>query len=309
MIQHLISMAQMNRADLDRVMNVALRLRRQRQANEPHDPILAGKTLAMIFEKPSLRTRVSFHCAMVELGGQVVVMVGDEVGLEKRESSADVARVLGGMVHGICARVFEHDKLEKMAAHSSVPVINALSDEAHPCQALADWMTLIDAFGQDLSGRRVVFIGDGNNVARSLAVLCAKVGMKFTLASPADYSFPEAFVAQLKGLMPEQDLTLTDDPVAAVADADALYADTWTSMGQEQEKAHRLKVFTPFQVSESLLSQAPDHAVVLHCLPAYREVEITSAVLDGPRSRVFLQAHNRLHAQKGLLAVLLAQAQ
>jgi ornithine carbamoyltransferase len=212
----------------------------------------------------------------------------------------DITRVLSGMVHGIAARVFEHAKLERMAAASDLPVINMLSDDAHPCQALADAMTLQDEFGQDLSGRHVAFIGDGNNVARSLAGICRKLGVKFTLSAPQGFALPPQIVEQAG-------IELIDDPHQAVAEADAIVCDTFVSMGQEQEKQRRLDIFRDYQVNEQLLKSAPDHAIVMHCLPAYRGVEITDAVIDGPRSRVFAEAHNRLHAQKGLLAALLAE--
>ncbi len=262
--------------------------------------LLAGKTLAMIFEKPSLRTRVSFEQAMYELGGHAIVIRQDEVGLGKREAIGDVARVLGGMVHGIAARVFDHNVLVQLAQHSGIPVINMLCDDEHPAQALADVMTLMQEFApetHELTGRKLAWVGDGNNVARSLAQISKLLGMKMTLASPAGYELPDA--AQWGA---EQ----VRDPKQAVADADAVVTDTFVSMGQEAEKAKRLEAFRGYQVNDELLAAAPNHAVVLHCLPAYRGVEITDSVMDGPRSRVFREAHNRLHAQKGLLAVMLA---
>jgi ornithine carbamoyltransferase len=235
-------------------------------------------------------------------------MVSEQVGLGKRESAADVARVLSGMVHGIMARVFEHEKLVELAAHSTVPVINALSDMSHPCQALADAMTMMDEFGRSLRGRTLAFVGDGNNVAHSLAVMCGKLGMKFVLASPPGYEITQDVADRIMSLVPQLEMELVQDPADAVRYADAVYADTWVSMGQESQAAARKKVFRDFQINESLLAKAPQHCIVLHCLPAYRGVEITDQVIDGPRSRVFPQAHNRLHAQKGLLAVLMGKA-
>lgn len=288
--------------DLNRIFDSAIALREQRHKGLAAEPVLAGKTVAMIFEKPSLRTRVSFEQAVFELGGRVITLGASEVGLGKRESTGDVARVLGGMVDGIVARVFEHQKLEDLASHSGLPVINALSDESHPCQALADALTMMDEFGRDLSGRTLAFIGDGNNVARSLAVLCDRMNMQFAIASPKGFELDTESLAAVGLKANGKMLVRLHDPREAVAAADVIYTDTWVSMGQEAEKEARQAAFADYQVNASLLAAAPDHAIVLHCLPAYRDVEISSQVLDGPRSRAFPQAHNRLHAQKGLLA-------
>lgn len=304
-MRHFIAISDVPTQDLLHILDVARSLRAQRQAGQQHQPILAGKTLAMIFEKPSLRTRVSFEQAMIELGGHTITMTDAEVGLNRREPAADVARVLSGMVHGIAARVFEHQKLLDLAQHSTIPVINALSDFSHPCQALADMLTIMDEFGTDLRGRTLAFIGDGNNVARSLAVACGKLGMNFILAAPQAYQLETTLVERLRRQVPDIHLEMTSDPFHAVRQADVIYTDTWVSMGQEEEKEIRLRAFTGFQVNEQLLAAAPPHAIVLHCMPAYRGLEISQDVIEGPRSRVFPQAHNRLHAQKGLLAVLL----
>ena len=307
-MQHFLSMIQTTPEQLGRLFDVAFELRQQRLAGQPNKPVLAGQTLAMIFEKPSLRTRVSFEQAMLDLGGHAIRLGWDEVGMGKRETPADVARVLSGMVHGIMARVYEHQKLVDLATHSAVPVINALSDESHPCQALADVMTLIDEFGRDLTGRTLVFVGDGNNVAHSLAIICGKLGMNFILASPPGYELPSESTDRIKSHLPDMNFEMTHDAIEAVRNADAIYADTWVSMGQEEQVAQRRKTFAAYQINDDLLAAAPGHAIVLHCLPAYRNVEITDQVIDGPRSRVFPQAHNRLHAQKGLLAVLMGGA-
>lgn len=304
-MKHFVTIAATTREELDHVFDVAIELRRQRMQGKANQPALAGQTLAMIFEKPSLRTRVSFEQAMYELGGRTIVMGAAEVGLGKREPASDVARVLCGMVQGIMARVFEHEKLMELAAHSSVPVINALSDFSHPCQALADALTLMDEFGRDLTGRSIAFIGDGNNVARSLAVLCGRLKIRFILASPPEYAFDAKAIERLKQQAPGLDILVTSDPQEAVRQADALYTDTWVSMGQETETRQRMASFKNYQINAKLLSLVPAHAVVMHCLPAYRGHEITADVLEGPRSRVFPQAHNRLHVQKGLLAVLM----
>lgn len=305
-MKHFLTIDDASGDDLHHILDVAFRLREQR----PHgnDSVLRGQSLAMIFEKPSLRTRVSFEQAMVELGGHAIVLNQQGVGLGVRESVADVTRVLDGMVHGIAARVFEHAKLVEMADHASVPVINMLSDDAHPCQALADIMTLMDEFApesRDLTGRTVAWIGDGNNVARSLALICGKLGINFVIAAPGGYELGQSFIDHAMSVSPGMNLIEAEHPGDAVHDADAIFTDTWVSMGQETEKDKRQQVFAEYQVSEQLLAKAPKHAVVLHCLPAYRGSEITARVIDGPQSRVFPEAHNRLHAQKGLLAVLM----
>ncbi len=270
---------------LKHVLQIADELLERRRAGK-RESILAGKTLAMLFEKPSLRTRVSFEQGMLELGGSAIVLNGSEVGLGQRESVADVTRVLTGMVQGIMARVFEHDKLRVMAAHADIPVINALSDVSHPCQALADIMTMQQTFGPDLSGRHLAFIGDGNNVARSLARLCARLDIRFTLAAPKGYRLPEDEIESIRA-MGSSDIKIVDDPIQAVRDADAIYADTFVSMGQEEEKARRLKDFVGYQINEALLKNAPTQAIVLHCLPAYRGIEITDAAMDGPAQSCF----------------------
>lgn len=304
-MDHFITIFDADAAQLQHILSVSRTLREQRQSGQANAPILAGRTLAMIFEKPSLRTRVSFEQAMFELGGNAIVLDNLSVGLGARESVADVTRVLTGMVQGIMARVFEHDKLTEMASYATIPVVNALSDYSHPCQALADIMTMQDEFGEDLSGRTLTFVGDGNNVARSLAMLCAAVGVRFILAAPQGYQLEDELFHLVRQTYPEAQLEQTDDVKAAVSAADAIYTDTWVSMGQETEKEKRVRDFAEFQVNDDLLAAAPDHAIVLHCLPAKRGYEITDSVMDGSQARVFPQAHNRLHAQKGLLAVLM----
>ena len=296
-MRHFLNISDHSAATIRHMLEVGLTLRDHRQRGLANDPVLTGKTLAMLFEKPSLRTRVSFEQAMYELGGHAIVLGQHEVGLGQREAVSDVARVLSGMVHAVAARVHRHEHLVEMTTSATVPIINMLSDLSHPAQALADAMTIIDEFApgdHDLTGRTVAFVGDGNNVARSLAAICKLLGMHFRLASPPGYALPDDGFIQL-----------TTDPVEAVRGADVIYADTFVSMGEEADKQVKLKAFADYQINRPLISHAGDHAIVLHCLPAYRGVEITDQVLDGPRSRVFSQAHNRLHAQKGLLAVLL----
>jgi len=304
-MKHFITVADASRSDLDRILDLGFQMRRRR--NEGPADLLAGRTMAMIFEKPSLRTRASFEQAVVELGGYAMNLQGSDVGIGKREGAADVARVLGGIVHGIAARVFEHEKLFDLAQHCGIPVINLLSDRSHPCQALADMMTIMDEFGRDVAGRTLAFVGDGNNVARSLAWICGFFGMRFVLASPPGFKLEATLADEVRRVVPGAVIEVTGEPAEAVTEADVIYTDTWVSMGQEYEVARRQAVFSPYQVNAKLLEAAPRSAIVLHCLPAYRGSEITDEVMEGPRSRVFPQAHNRLHAQKGLLAVLMGR--
>ena len=304
--RHFIAIADWTPEQLRHALDVSYRLKQQYKQVGRNDPLLAGKTLAMIFEKPSLRTRVSFAVAMTHLGGNGLLLRDEEVGLGKREPVKDVARVLSGMCDGIMARTFEHEKVAELARWSTVPVVNALTDYNHPCQAMADLMTLEERFGRGtLKGRTLVFVGDGNNVARSLAVGCGKFDMRFVLACPQSYQLPQDDVDHIMAHVPQMDFTLVEDPVEAVRDADCIVTDTWVSMGQEEEKERRLRDFHGYQVNEQLLAAAPKHAVVLHCLPAYRGYEISDAVMEGPQSLVFQEAENRLHFQKGLLAVLM----
>jgi ornithine carbamoyltransferase len=285
-------------------LDVALRLKQQYRATGKNDPILGEKILALIFEKPSLRTRVSFSVAMTQLGGDFLMLRQEEVGLGVREPVKDVARVLSSMCNGIMARTFKQESITELAHWSSVPVINGLTDLSHPCQAMADLMTIEEHFGT-LAGKTLAFIGDGNNVARSLATACGKFGMRFVLAAPQNYQLSPEDTDRIMSQVPNMDFEVTTDPAEAVAEADAIYTDTWVSMGQEAEKAQRLKDFSGYQVDDKLLAVAPKHAIVLHCLPAYRGYEISDSAIEGPQSRVFPQAENRLHFQKGLLAALL----
>jgi ornithine carbamoyltransferase len=302
--RHFISIASHSTEELEHILDVAKRLKAQLRSTGKNDPLLAGKTLAMIFEKPSLRTRTSFAVAMTQLGGNGLLLRDEEVGLGKREAVQDVARVLSGMCDGIMARTFSHDNIKLLAKYAIVPVINALTDYSHPCQAMADLLTVQENFGS-LEGRTMAYVGDGNNVARSLSVACGKFGMRFILASPVNHSLPEDDMSRIMSQVPQMDFQTTQDPTEAVREADVIYTDTWVSMGQEEEKAIRLRDFAGYRVDEKLLAAAPKHAIVLHCLPAYRGMEISEGVLEGPQSRVFPQAENRLHFQKGLLAVLM----
>jgi ornithine carbamoyltransferase len=304
-MRHFITIAETTPADLRHMLDVARRLKQEHRASGHNKPILEGKTLAMIFEKPSLRTRVSFTIAMNHLGGSAMMLRQEEVGIDTREPVRDVARVLSGMVDGIMARTFSHDRVVDLARWSEVPVINGLTDLGHPCQAMADLMTIEEHFGS-LGGRTIAFIGDGNNVARSLAVACGKFDMRFILASPSAYRIPEADIDRMMSQVPDMDFVTMDDPMEAAREADVIYTDTWVSMGQEDEKQQRLADFSAYQVNAHLLAAAKPQAIVLHCLPAYRGREISDDVIEGPRSMVFPQSRNRLHFQKGLVAVLLA---
>ena len=266
---------------------------------------LTGRTLAMIFEKPSLRTRVSFEVAMTHLGGHAIYLAPADIGLGSREPVNDVARVLGRMCDGIMARTFAHDTVVQLAAHAPVPVINALSDMLHPCQAMADLMTVQEHFGS-LDGQTMLFVGDGNNVACSLAMACAKVGMKFIIACPDDYRMPEEFVASVRQTGGADCCTVTSDAKAAAAQSSVLYTDTWVSMGQEDEKQQRIKDFENFKIDSELMSAAPDNAIVMHCLPAYRGLEITDEVFETHAETIMNEAENRLHFQRTLLHTLIA---
>jgi ornithine carbamoyltransferase len=263
--------------------------------------VLDGQGAALLFEKPSARTRTSTEMAVVGLGGHPVYIRPEEVGLGVRETVADVARTLAGYCSVIAARVFDHATLEEMARVVDVPVVNLLSDRAHPCQALADFLTLTELLG-GLEGRRVVFVGDGNNVAASLAYGAALSGAELTVASPVGYELDEATVERVRNLGGALELTV--DPYEAVAGADAVYTDVWTSMGQEEESAARRAAFAGYAVDEALMAAAGDQAWFLHCLPAHRGEEVSAGVIDGPRSAVWQQAANRMDAARALLALL-----
>jgi ornithine carbamoyltransferase len=302
-MRHFLDLLDISPDEVRMLLDQASLLKAAHARHEP-TPILAGRVLGLVFEKPSLRTRVSFQAAVAQLGGASVFMSGHEVGLGSRESVADIARVVSQYVDAVVLRTFHHQTVEAFAAHASCPVINGLSDYYHPCQALADVFTMQEVFGQ-LDGRTLVFVGDGNNVARSVAVACGKLGVRFVLAAPDGYHFDEPFVDAYKRVLPKGELTQNGDPRRAVRQADVIYTDVWTSMGQEEQREERLKQFAPYQVNEDLLALAPPHARLMHCLPAHRGEEVTGEALDGERSIVFQQAGNRMHAQKALLQWLL----
>ncbi len=303
-MKNFISIADHTTEELRHVLDVAKRLKKQHKETGRNDPLLAGKTLAMVFEKPSLRTRVSFSVAMAHLGGLGLMLRNEEVGLDVREPVQDVARVLSSMVDGIMARTFEHSKIERLAEFGTVPVINGLTDYTHPCQAMTDLMTVEEHFGR-LKGLTFTFVGDANNVARSLAEACGRFGMRFILAAPGGYDFSREEIDRIMASVPELDFVTARDPEESIREADIVCTDTWISMGQEAQKQKRITDFHGFIVDERLMASAPRHAIVLHCLPAYRGYEISEGVLEGPQSRIFQEAENRLHFQKGLLAVLM----
>ncbi len=300
-----LAVADYSPAELQGLLDLAVRLKKERMSGG-NAPILKGKVLGMVFQKPSLRTRVSFDMGMRHLGGDALYLSPNEVGLGQRESIADVARVLSGYVDAIMARVFDHDHILQLAKWASVPIINGLSDYNHPCQAMADALTITEEFGS-LKGLNITYVGDGNNVAVSLMHIAARLGANFTIANPEDYDIIPAAVDAAKKFAADSGskLTFLRDPHQAVKEAHVIYTDTWTSMGQEAESKKRELVFPPYQVNERLVSEARKDVIVLHCLPAHRGQEITDAVADGPHSRLFPQAHNRLHAQKAILAHLM----
>ncbi len=291
--------------ELQSILDTAIELKTEWKKNG-NPPILKDKVLAMIFQKPSLRTRVSFDMAMRHLGGDALYLSPAEIGLGKRESIADIARVLSGYVDVLMARVFDHQHILELGKWAEIPVINGLSDYNHPCQAAADALTIQENFGS-LKGIKVTYIGDGNNVAVSLMHFCAKLGADFTIGHPEGYGINPEAVSLGEKFAAESGSSIRqlNDPREAVSGSQVIYTDTWVSMGQNEEAAGRKEVFPPFQVNQSLLEEAEKDAIVLHCLPAHRGEEITDEVADGPNSRLFPQAHNRLHAQKAILVKLL----
>ena len=289
--------------EIQDLLDVAVKLKKQ-YFKKGNKPIFKGKVLGMIFQKPSLRTRISFDMAMRHCGGDALYLSPSEIGLGKRESIADVARVLSGYVQGLMARVFEHEHVLELAKWSEVPVVNGLSDYNHPCQGMADALTIIEKFGKKSKGLNVSYVGDGNNVVVSLMHVSALLGWNVTVASPEGYGVnPKAVgVAQKIAKKTKSKLIFVRDPHEAVKGAHVIYTDTWTSIGQEEETAKREKVFPPYQVNAKLVSEADKDVIVMHCLPAHRGQELTDDVADGPHSVIFPQAHNRLHAQKAVLA-------
>ncbi len=306
MPRHYLSSTDLSRSETLALLERAVALKVEWQAGGHNDWPLRGKTLALVFEKPSLRTRVAFEAGMTQLGGHGSYLSANDIDMGGRESVPDVARNLSRWVQAVAARVFKHTTLETLARHATVPIINALSDTEHPCQALADMLTLRERFGRT-QGLKLAYIGDGNNVCHSLMLLGASLGVSVSVGCPPDYRPAPEMVERAERLAEEHDasIMISSSPLEAVAEADAVYTDVWTSMGQEHEAARRRPVFQPYQVNSALMAQANTGAIAMHCLPVHRGEEVTAEVIDGPLSVVFDQAENRLHVQKALILTLL----
>lgn len=303
-MKHLRTLFDVQSAEFGDIQKLALALKSDWKRGH-REPRLARQTLALLFEKPSLRTRLSFEAGMIQLGGAPIYLSQD-VGWQQRESTADFLRVLAEYCDYLVVRAFEHRTVEDLAAFDRIPIINGLTDQSHPCQAMGDVLTMAEIAG-DLRGKQLTFVGDGNNVARSVLHACGLVGMKFRLVGPTDYHIDDACLEPIAAVCDALDVLQTTDPHQALASADFVYTDVWTSMGQEDEAAEREAAFRPFQLNASLMALAPSHARVLHCLPARRGQEITDEVIDSPQSAVIPQAGNRMHLQKGLLVWLAQQ--
>ncbi len=300
MTKHFISIGDLKPSEISKLFSSAKKIKRELLKKGRNREVLKNITLAMIFEKPSLRTRVSFETGMTQFGGHAIYLGPSDIQIGKRETPQDVARNLERMIDIIMARVFEHQKLVELSEGTTVPVINALSDLEHPCQALADLFTVYEKKGK-LKGLKMAFVGDGNsNVTHSLALISGALGLQFACASPKGYEMNKDVIKKAKSRVFQ-----TKDPKEAVKNADVIVTDTWVSMGDEKEKEERLKVFRPYQVNKKLMDKAKKDAIFLHCLPAYRGYEVTDEVIDGPQSVVFDEAENRLHVQKALVLHLL----
>lgn len=304
-MKHLLSLKDLTTEEILNILEMAKKLKYELQ-NDIEHKILKGKTLGMIFTKSSTRTRVSFEVGMVQLGGYPLFLSSQDIQLGRGETIEDTAKVLSRYVDGIMIRTYKQSDVEDLAKYGTVPVINGLTDSFHPCQVLADLLTIYESKSK-LDGLKLAYVGDGNNIAHSLLYGCSKVGMDISIATPKGYECNAEIVksakedAKLTGI----NITITEDPIEAVKNADVVYTDTWVSMGQEEEKQKRIEIFKPYQVNGELFSMAKKDAIFLHCLPAYRGYEVTSEVIDGPQSLVFDEAENRLHVQKAVMALLL----
>lgn len=307
-MEHFIDISDHSSEEIQDLLNLAINLKKE-YFEKGNPPFFKGKVLGMVFQKPSLRTRISFDMAMRHMAGDALYISPSEIGLGTRESVADISRVLSGYVHAVMARVFSHNHILEFAKWSTIPIINGLSDFSHPCQAMADALTIEEKFGQK-KGLHVAYVGDGNNVAVSLMQICMKLGWNFSIANPPGYDMPAGAIATARNAakISGSELFFLTDPHEAVKNAQVIYTDTWTSMGQEEESTKREKVFPPYQVNASLVAEADDDVIVMHCLPAHRNHELTDEVADGKHSVIFPQAHNRLHAQKAVLARLFGVA-
>tara|TARA_Y100000758_G_scaffold220780_1_gene159199 strand:+ start:383 stop:1300 length:918 start_codon:yes stop_codon:yes gene_type:complete len=301
-MRHFLSLSDLSADQASQILQLAVELKERWQQGEAVGQ-MAGRTLALLFQKPSLRTRVSFEAGVNQLGGNSVFL-GEDAGWGKRESIKDFSEVLSAYVDVIACRARSHQDVIKLAEYASCPVINALTDFCHPCQAMADLMTIHEING-GFEGQHLAFVGDANNVARSLVTACGLLGVSVTIASPREYRFDSAFMDQCQQQFPELEFRQTADPREAVRGATAVYTDVWASMGQEKEEQIRIRDFADYQVNAALMKEAGDDAIFLHCLPARRGQEVTDEVMDGSQSRVIQQAENRMHLQKGLLVWLL----
>ena len=305
-MKHFLSISDCSADELNELLVLSSSLKKLYKTGG-RDVCLAGKVLAMVFEKPSLRTRISFQVAMSDLGGSAIFIRPEDIGgIGKREPVKDMARVLSRYVDGIMARTFEHNTLLELAKYATVPVINALTDLSHPCQAMADVLTIKEHLGR-LEGVKIAYVGDGNNVARSLAFAAVKLGMKIVVASPKGYELDWGTVEKTNAVSADS-VSITNDSAKAVTGADIVYTDTWVSMGQENEKQKRIRDFKGFQVNAALLKSAPPDAKIMHCLPAYRDYEITDEAVESPNSLIFDQSENRLHFQRALVKKLMSPA-
>jgi ornithine carbamoyltransferase len=302
-MRHLVSLFDLTPADVVEILDLATDLK-ARLAKGERPPMLENYVLAQVFEKPSLRTRNSFEVAMVHLGGSGIFLTVKEAGLDGRESLPDVAKVLSSYSDVITMRTFSQELIEDFTTHSTCPVINALSDDFHPCQGLTDLLTIRESLGE-LKGRTVAFVGDGNNVAASLAIAAGLAKMKLNIAAPDGYQLPDKFLSDLRARIPDVQIEQTDDPGKAVSNADVVYTDVWASMGQEAESSKRQQAFADYCVNSDLISKAPAGCRFMHDLPAKRGLEVTDEVIDGEHSIVFQQAENRMHLAKGLFVWLL----
>ena len=304
-MKDLISLHDLTAKEIEDLLSLGIKLKKELKSGIPH-PILKGKTLGMIFTKSSTRTRVSFEVGMTQLGGYPLFLSSNDIQLGRGETIHDTAKVLERYLDGIMIRTFAHSDVIELAEEASIPVINALTDLLHPCQVLADLMTAYEHKGK-LEGLKLAYIGDGNNMANSLMYGCAKAGMDCAIATPKEYRCDAEVVENAKAdfKVSGKSLVITEDPVEAIKDADVVYTDTWVSMGQESEKAERQKIFMPYQVNAELFAKAKPDAIFMHCLPAYRDFEVTEDVIDGERSVIFDEAENRLHAQKAVMATLM----
>lgn len=304
-MKHLLSLNDLSTDDIHNLLKLAIKLKEENKEGHKHH-ILEGKTLGMIFTKSSTRTRVSFEVGMYQLGGSALFLSSDDIQIGRGESIYDTANVLSRYLNGIMIRTYKQSDVEDLAKYGTIPIINGLTDEMHPCQILADLQTIYE-YKNKLEGLKLAYIGDGNNIAHSLLHGCAKVGMNIAIASPKGYECDSKYVDEAKeaAKLTGSDILLTQDPVEAISNADVVYGDTWVSMGQEDQKAEKVKIFMPYQINKELFAKAKSDAIFLHCLPAYRGFEVTEDVIDGPQSAIFDEAENRLHAQKAVLATLL----